>query len=345
MRYDRTPGFPSVDGALTGSRYEDFWMLGMQHSGVPGRKFFDEVVHGSWKQGECNDVYALPPGEYLGGEPVLIANPKDHGEAVVIVQHLQPATDQAAFVVLDAFNVKSGPIARIPLREPAAPGISRELLARLAPPSAQRKAAEKGGTQQQYRRRFGRRIHLADKPRRSVEKVAGAVRVRGTVFLREELGKIPAAAILFGRWIEETDGEVSEPHYFGSEAAAPTARDALVIAVYSEKGDPQSAGIRVIKEIALQEKGRIALKRAVGRGVKGRGRYVRVCERVDIDAGDLKPRVVIKTEDSAAGGGVCGEADSFRDSGAEDVLTDVHGGIRNDTSPGGSPGRGQDECA
>jgi carotenoid cleavage dioxygenase-like enzyme len=122
MRYDRTPDFPSVDGALTGSRYEDFWMLGMQHSGVPGRKFFDEVVHGSWKQGECNDVYALPPGEYLGGEPVLIANPKDHGEAVVIVQHLQPATDQAAFVVLDAFNVKSGPIARIPLRDRLHPG-------------------------------------------------------------------------------------------------------------------------------------------------------------------------------------------------------------------------------
>jgi carotenoid cleavage dioxygenase-like enzyme len=33
------------------------------------------------------------------------------------VQHLQPATDQASFVIFDAFNVKSGPISRLPLRD------------------------------------------------------------------------------------------------------------------------------------------------------------------------------------------------------------------------------------
>ena len=52
----------------------------------------------------------------------LIANPADHGEAVVIVQHLQPAIDKASFLILDAFNVKSGPIARLPLRDRLHPG-------------------------------------------------------------------------------------------------------------------------------------------------------------------------------------------------------------------------------
>ena len=116
MSYDRTPDFPSIDSALTGSAYNDFWMLGIVHSGKPGRKFFDQLAHGSWKDGDVVDTFDLPSGEYFGGEPVCVANPSDHSEAVVIVQHLQPASGQAAFVLFDAFNVRGGPICRLPLR-------------------------------------------------------------------------------------------------------------------------------------------------------------------------------------------------------------------------------------
>ena len=97
-------------------------MLGIQQSGRPGRKFFDELAHGSWKGGAVSDIFRLPAGEYLGGEPVVITNPTDPGEAIVIVQHLQPATDSAAFLIFDAFAVKSGPIARLPLRNALHPG-------------------------------------------------------------------------------------------------------------------------------------------------------------------------------------------------------------------------------
>ena len=116
MSYDRTPDFPAIDSALTGSTYNDFWMLGIVHSGKPGRKFFDQLAHGSWKDGDVIDTFDLPAGEYFGGEPVCVANPSDPTEAVVIVQHLQPASGQAAFVLFDAFNVRRGPICRLPLR-------------------------------------------------------------------------------------------------------------------------------------------------------------------------------------------------------------------------------------
>ena len=48
MNYVHTPDFPSIDPALLGRQYDDFWMLGISAAGKPGRKFFDELAHGSW---------------------------------------------------------------------------------------------------------------------------------------------------------------------------------------------------------------------------------------------------------------------------------------------------------
>jgi all-trans-8'-apo-beta-carotenal 15,15'-oxygenase len=122
MPYNRTPDFPAIDSALTGSAYNDFWMLGIRHSGKPGRKFFDQLAHGSWRAGDVADTFDLPAGEYFGGEPVCVANPSDPAEAVVIVQHLEPASGAAEFLVFDAHSVRSGPLARLPLRNPIHPG-------------------------------------------------------------------------------------------------------------------------------------------------------------------------------------------------------------------------------
>ena len=122
MDYDRTPDFPAIDPCLVSRGYTDFWMLGISASGAPGRKFFDQLAHGSWRKGDVRDLYQTPAGEYLGGEPIYAANPNARGEGVVIVEHLKARNDESAFLLFDAFAIKRGPIARLPLRHRIHPG-------------------------------------------------------------------------------------------------------------------------------------------------------------------------------------------------------------------------------
>jgi all-trans-8'-apo-beta-carotenal 15,15'-oxygenase len=121
MSYNCAPDFPAIDAHRLGADYNDFWALGISTSGQPGRKFFDQLIRGSWKDGAVCDIFTTPRGEYLGGEPVSIVNPKNPDEAVVVVQHLLPGEGRVDFVVLDAFSLKSGPIARLPLKHPIHP--------------------------------------------------------------------------------------------------------------------------------------------------------------------------------------------------------------------------------
>jgi all-trans-8'-apo-beta-carotenal 15,15'-oxygenase len=116
MSYDCCSDFPAIDARLHGAAYDDFWLLGISASGKPGRKFFDHLAHGSWSGGGVDDVYHAPPGEYLAGEPVLIGHPTTREESVVLVQHLNPKTDQAAFLLFRAFAIHQGPVIRIPLK-------------------------------------------------------------------------------------------------------------------------------------------------------------------------------------------------------------------------------------
>jgi all-trans-8'-apo-beta-carotenal 15,15'-oxygenase len=122
MSYDRTPDFSSVPAAQAGHPYTDFWMLGISEAGREGRKFFDQLAHGSWKHGGVADVYQFPKGEYVGGEPVHIANPANPEEGVVIVEHLIPGEGKAEALVFDSASVASGPIVRLPLRHQIHPG-------------------------------------------------------------------------------------------------------------------------------------------------------------------------------------------------------------------------------
>ena len=116
MEYDLCSDFPAIDTRLLARSYNDFWMLGMSASGMPGRKFFDQLAHGSWAGGGVKDIYQVPSGEYLAGEPAFIAIPKEREEGLVIVQHLNARTDEAEFLLFDAFAVQRGPVARLPLR-------------------------------------------------------------------------------------------------------------------------------------------------------------------------------------------------------------------------------------
>ena len=122
MDYDRTPDFPSIDPALASGNYDNFWALGIAASGGAGRKFFNQLARGNWSSGAAADLYQAPPGEYLAGEPVYAGRPHHPGEGIVIVEHLDTKTDQAAFLLFDALRISQGPIARLPLRHRIHPG-------------------------------------------------------------------------------------------------------------------------------------------------------------------------------------------------------------------------------
>ncbi|MBI2819295.1 MAG: carotenoid oxygenase family protein [Acidobacteria bacterium] len=122
MDYDRTPDFPSIDPALASASYDDFWMLGISESGRQGRKFFNQLARGSWSKCGVPDLFQAQPGEYLAGEPVYASRPHTPGEGVVILEHINTNTDQAAFLLFDAAQVAHGPIARLPLRHRIHPG-------------------------------------------------------------------------------------------------------------------------------------------------------------------------------------------------------------------------------
>jgi all-trans-8'-apo-beta-carotenal 15,15'-oxygenase len=122
MAYDRTPDFPAVDPTRAGAAYSDFWMLGISEAGKPGRKFFNQLARGEWKQGQVTQIYQVGRGEYLGGEPVFAGNPGNPHEGVVIVEHFDTNEGRCEFLLFDAFDVQEGPIARLPLRKPIHPG-------------------------------------------------------------------------------------------------------------------------------------------------------------------------------------------------------------------------------
>jgi carotenoid cleavage dioxygenase-like enzyme len=122
LDYTQGQDFPAIDVARAGSAYTDFWLLGMSQRAKPGRKFFDQLAHGSWQSGGVGDIYTAPPGVYLCGEPCFIANPKQGEEAVVICENFHAASNTTSLVLFDAFRVRSGPIASIALRRPVHPG-------------------------------------------------------------------------------------------------------------------------------------------------------------------------------------------------------------------------------
>lgn len=117
IAYDRAPDFPAIDPGLAGRPYEHFWMLGISKTGLPGRKFFDQVVHCSWSHPDRVETWQAPPGCYLGGEPAFAPDPSGEGGAV-ICQQLDVETGEMAFLVFDAFEVARGPVARLALASP-----------------------------------------------------------------------------------------------------------------------------------------------------------------------------------------------------------------------------------
>ena len=118
MDYDRSPDFPAVDPRLSGEPYSDFWMLGISKGGQPGRKFFDQLAHGSWSSGAVEDIYQARTSRgvsTIGGEPIYV-----HGS--IICQRLNTHENKAEALIFDAHHVAKGPVAVLSLRHMIHPG-------------------------------------------------------------------------------------------------------------------------------------------------------------------------------------------------------------------------------
>jgi carotenoid cleavage dioxygenase-like enzyme len=90
-------------------------MLGISAAGRPGRKFFDQLAHGSWSRGRVHDIYQTGAGVYLGGEPIFV-------NGSVICQRLDANENKAEIVIFEAMDVAKGPVATLPLRHMIHPG-------------------------------------------------------------------------------------------------------------------------------------------------------------------------------------------------------------------------------
>jgi carotenoid cleavage dioxygenase-like enzyme len=108
LDYDRTPDFPAIDTRLSGTAYDDFWMLGISAAGRPGRKFFDQLAHGSWSRGGVEDIYQAEPGFYLGGEPIYVEGSALSSGSIRTRTKRKP--------IFDAAHVAGGPVATLSLR-------------------------------------------------------------------------------------------------------------------------------------------------------------------------------------------------------------------------------------
>jgi carotenoid cleavage dioxygenase-like enzyme len=121
IAYDRAPDFPAIDPRRYGRRADDVWMLGISATGLPGRKFFDQLVRVDFRDPQAVDLWTAPPGRYLAGEPAFVPDPA-YGEAGALLVPLFDATagesGATSFLLFDAFDLAAGPQAVLPLASP-----------------------------------------------------------------------------------------------------------------------------------------------------------------------------------------------------------------------------------
>ncbi len=125
LGHDLMCDFPHIDPRRLEQPYDDFWVLALSHTAKPGRKFFDRLVHLSWKDtpklkssGGAAGFWQAPPKCYLGGEPTFLPHPEKTDEGLILIQEFAAETGTGAFLLFDAFDVAAGPVARLPLPKP-----------------------------------------------------------------------------------------------------------------------------------------------------------------------------------------------------------------------------------
>ncbi len=119
--YPFAPDFPAIDLHRAERPCDDFWMIGMSTTGRPGRKFFDQVVHGDWSHPERLDVWQAPPGQYLAGEPLMAADPASERGGALLCPLFDAERRASRVLLFDAERVAAGPLAVLPLAAPVPP--------------------------------------------------------------------------------------------------------------------------------------------------------------------------------------------------------------------------------
>ena len=114
--------FPSIDPRETWRPTRHFWQLSISQTGGPGRKFFDRLDHVDLERGEIADTWRAPVGCYLGNDPLFLGAPGDDSRGLVLCKLFDAERRHDVFVLFDAFDVSSGPVAKLHLEEPTPPG-------------------------------------------------------------------------------------------------------------------------------------------------------------------------------------------------------------------------------
>lgn len=109
LAYDRAPDFPSLASEDALRPYEKFWMLGISSTGMPGRKFFDELVALDWSHG-VTGVYRAPRGLHLASEP-LVARRAD-GSVFILCLAFDAGRSATEALLFSGTDVARGPTAR-----------------------------------------------------------------------------------------------------------------------------------------------------------------------------------------------------------------------------------------
>ncbi len=119
INYRFAPDFPAIDPRLESQPYDDLWMLGISATGRHGRKFFDRLVHAKWSQPDNFDIWACPLGQYLGGEPVFVADPSGASQGVIICHVFDASTPASSyFAIFNAHEIAAGPVTLLSLPNP-----------------------------------------------------------------------------------------------------------------------------------------------------------------------------------------------------------------------------------
>ncbi|HVT60564.1 MAG TPA: carotenoid oxygenase family protein [Thermoanaerobaculia bacterium] len=119
--YQLAPDFPAIDLHRAELAYRDFWMLGISATGRPGRKFFDQLVHVDWAVPGRLDVWQAPAGEYLAGEPLMVADPAGGRGGALLCPLFDSARRASRLLLWDALDVAAGPRATFHLEAPLPP--------------------------------------------------------------------------------------------------------------------------------------------------------------------------------------------------------------------------------
>ncbi len=113
--------FPAIDPRRTTLSNDHFWMVNLSKTGMPGRKYFDELAHGDFSSGSIRDTFRLPERFYFGSEPTFIPDPQGAGAGLILLKRFDAEHERDAYLLFDAYAVSAGPVAVLHCEEATPP--------------------------------------------------------------------------------------------------------------------------------------------------------------------------------------------------------------------------------